>query len=835
MEKAFNQEELDLLEKSAITQNKFPKEQFIKEMKNYFILKNKKIDEQTINKFATIITEKLERKSFYNQINHVIKKVSVIYEKDSKATSQLIVYFISKIKSSLINYYNTNDKTKYIVRKNNFGQQKEIFKQIKPFLKSIKSSNIEIFNQDLYAFMERSPKIEIISTRLKISEILSKLQSNNPEIVVTLKDKKIVLTKIYSFKKQYLDISIISDYTIEESKINVAFDPQQAISKIEKNYKNSLQHLNLDLYNSYEKLIIDLQSDGVDLSNESLIIDSELYAFKHEEDKVDYLLNLKIKDLTNIKDKYLIERSIVKKQFKDMYPLARAKKRKIKLFVGETNSGKTYSSFRCILGKNSGLFLAPLRLLALEGQENIEELGYPCNLLTGEEQDIKPEAQFCSSTIEMLNIEKEYDIVIIDEIQMIFDKERGWAWTQALVGANALEIVLTGSKEAIDAVKFITDYTGDELEIIELQKKTKLERLKQKIRSVKDIPDHTAVVCFSKKRILDLKNKYESETGKKASVIFGALAPETRREEARRFRENETMVVFATDAIGMGLNLPIKHVLFDSLEKSNGNPNEKEQITSALAKQIAGRAGRYKFYDIGYYGMFGLQEIDELEELLSAPYEEHEHKFFYKVPFTVFEELSMILDTFDCYQIMSKFIQNYDLIEDNFVKTDYTKLLEKAKIIEYFSNNIKVRENQVVHKMGLYEKYQLIFSPIDVDHDETKFLFESIVRKILRKTDFDFNKELMSSLTKIVTIEDLNEIENNLKALDAYNWLNFNFKDIFKIDINEIKKEKAILNDLVQFFLKEDGKLQKKCKICNIYLDLGDKSCCQRCLKKKRR
>ncbi len=835
MEKTFNQEELDLLEKSATNQTKFPKEQFIKEMKNYFSQKNKKVDENNINKFTSAIIDKLERKSFFNQINYVTKRINFIYREDNKATSELIKYFITKIKSSLMNYYNVSDKTKNLIKKNKYGQRKEIFIQIKPFLKSIKMSKIERLNLDFYSFLERSPKMEIISTRLKISEIISKINSLNPDVTVSLKDKKIVMTRLYKVEKQYLDVTIISDYIIEESKINVSFDPQQALNKIEKNYKNSLENLNLDLYKEYENLIMDLQSDNVDLSREDLMIENELYAFKHEEDKIDYLLNVKIKDLKNIQDRYLIERSIVKKHFKDMYPLARQKKRKIKLFVGVTNSGKTYNSFRCILGKNNGLFLAPLRLLALEGQENIEELGYPCNLLTGEEQDIKPEAQFCSSTIEMLNIEKEYDIVIIDEIQMIFDKERGWAWTQALVGANAHEIVLTGSKECVEAVKFLADYTGDSLEIVELEKKTKLEKIKQKVRLIKDIPDHTAVVCFSKKRILDLKNRYESETGKKASVIFGALAPETRREEARRFRENETLVVFATDAIGMGLNLPIKNVLFDALEKSNGVPNEKEKISSALAKQIAGRAGRFKYYDTGYYGMFGFQEPDELEELLASPYEEHDNKFFYKVPFTVFEELSMILDTFDCYQIMSKFIQNYDLVEDNFIKTDYTKLLEKAKIIEYYSNNIKVREHQIVHKMGLYEKYQLIFSPIDIDHDDTKFLFESIVRKILRRTDFDFNKELMSSMTKIVTIEDLNEIETNLKTLDAYNWLNFNFKHIFKLDINEIKKEKAILNDLVQFFLKEDGKLQKKCRICNIYLDLGDKSCCPRCLKKKKR
>ena len=114
--------------------------------------------------------------------------------------------------------------------------------------------------------------------------------------------------------------------------------------------------------------------------------------------------------------------------------------------------------------------------MALEGQETIEELGYPCNLITGEEQDIKEDAMFISSTIEMLNITEEYDVVVIDECQLIFDEHRGWAWTQAIVGANADEIILTGSEEALSAIKFLTDYTGEDLEIVRLKKKTKLEK-----------------------------------------------------------------------------------------------------------------------------------------------------------------------------------------------------------------------------------------------------------------------------------------------------------------------------------------------------------------------
>ena len=42
--------------------------------------------------------------------------------------------------------------------------------------------------------------------------------------------------------------------------------------------------------------------------------------------------------------------------------------------------------------------------------------------------------------------------------------------------------------------------------------------------------------------------------------MYGNLSPEVRQDEARRFREGETNILVATDAIAMGLNLPIKYI-----------------------------------------------------------------------------------------------------------------------------------------------------------------------------------------------------------------------------------------------------------------------------------
>lgn len=50
------------------------------------------------------------------------------------------------------------------------------------------------------------------------------------------------------------------------------------------------------------------------------------------------------------------------------------------------------------------------------------------------------------------------EVAVIDEIQMIKDVGRGWAWTRALLGIAADEIHLCGEAGAIDLVCFILSY-----------------------------------------------------------------------------------------------------------------------------------------------------------------------------------------------------------------------------------------------------------------------------------------------------------------------------------------------------------------------------------------
>jgi superfamily II DNA/RNA helicase len=100
-------------------------------------------------------------------------------------------------------------------------------------------------------------------------------------------------------------------------------------------------------------------------------------------------------------------------------------------------------------------------------------------------------------------------------------------------------------------------------------------------------------------------------------VIYGALPPEVRRREAERFATGPDHILVATDAIGMGLNLPIRRVLFSTLTKFDGEGDRT--LDESEVHQIAGRAGRYGIHEEGFRRRAGrgrTQRLRTLKELL---------------------------------------------------------------------------------------------------------------------------------------------------------------------------------------------------------------------------
>lgn len=264
---------------------------------------------------------------------------------------------------------------------------------------------------------------------------------------------------------------------------------------------------------------------------------------------------------------------------KDEYMVTRRMKRKIYVHLGDTNTGKTYNAVERLKTAKKGVYLSPLRILALENYEKLNSEGVVCDLMTGEEEIINENATHVSCTIEKVNLKQNYDITVIDEIQMINDSQRGIAWTRALLGLRCNEIHVCGAMNAKELLIKILDDCEDDYEIKEYHRSIPLE-VENKNFSYNDVQEGDAIVVFSKKRVLEIAQDY-SNKNIKTSIIYGDLPPEVRKMQYEQFINKENKVLVTTDAIGMGVNLPIRRVVFMSIRKFDGE--EMRELTSQLS------------------------------------------------------------------------------------------------------------------------------------------------------------------------------------------------------------------------------------------------------------
>lgn len=175
----------------------------------------------------------------------------------------------------------------------------------------------------------------------------------------------------------------------------------------------------------------------------------------------------------------------------------------------------------------TGIYCGPLRLLAHEIFEKMNEKGVACNLLTGEERrEVAPFAPLTSSTVEMASLNKTMDVAVIDEIQMIADPDRGWAWTQALLGLKAKEIHLCGEASAVPLVKKICETLNEEVIVNSYERLTPFVVSSDTLRNnLSSVTKGDCIVAFSRREIFQLKEKIERATGLRCAVAYGGLPP----------------------------------------------------------------------------------------------------------------------------------------------------------------------------------------------------------------------------------------------------------------------------------------------------------------------
>ncbi|MFT4414246.1 helicase-related protein [Fredinandcohnia humi] len=340
----------------------------------------------------------------------------------------------------------------------------------------------------------------------------------------------------------------------------------------------------------FEDLLGEYVSDLIKLIDIPFDYDRHREIFKKDISNREQMIIKEQEELKRLREE---EAKMIEDIFGREYNLLPGRNIEYVLHVGETNTGKTFQAIQRMKEANSGIYLAPLRLLALEIYETLNEEGIPCSLKTGEEEKITEGATHIASTVEMLHEKEFYEVVVIDESQMIADKDRGFSWYKAITKANAKEIHIICSFHAKSMIQQllwdsqvkVNEYIRD----VPLEVEPQLFRLNQARKG-------DALVCFSRRRVLETAAELQ-RAGRSVSMIYGSMPPETRKKQIQRFINGETTVIVATDAIGMGLNLPIRRIVFLENDKFDGT--KRRWLTSQEVKQIAGRAGRRGIYDIG--------------------------------------------------------------------------------------------------------------------------------------------------------------------------------------------------------------------------------------------
>lgn len=434
------------------------------------------------------------------------------------------------------------------------------------FLHEISSEDRLILDlKNKYPLFKINKKLKIISFKYQIL----------PTLFVEFKEK---YEDIKNKKESFADIvSILNEI---ETKI-LFLDSLKLSKKMEK------------LILSYPYLFIDKKNNSITLEKENnKILDFSL------EQKISYEQAISISKIKEIPFSYDENKDILL-----YYPAMNNKKRKFKFILGPTNSGKTYEAMEHLKRAKSGIYLGPLRMLAQEKYEELKEKNIPTSLITGEQKIIDISASHISGTVEIVNPDEKYEVGVIDEIQMLSDPERGKAWLKAVLSLNADTVYLLGSDNSEYLNLIITILKKYNIEY-HIEIKTRLSKLSSMSKSVNDdnLKQGDVIVAFDRNTLFLIAKELQS---KKCSLLFGDLPYETKLTELEKFKNGNTDILITTDAIAMGINLPIKRVLFYKLYKYEG---VNFSIDSELFYQIAGRAGRYK--EDGFYGIYDSPFVD---------------------------------------------------------------------------------------------------------------------------------------------------------------------------------------------------------------------------------
>jgi ATP-dependent RNA helicase SUPV3L1/SUV3 len=459
------------------------------------------------------------------------------------------------------------------------------------------------------------------------------------------------------------------------------------------------------------------------------------------------------------------------------------------IHCGPTNSGKTFNALKALKEKGGGIYLSPLRILAWEVYEKLNSDGYSCSLLTGEEKIIKSDAKITSATIEIVDTSESYDVVIVDEAFMISDRDRGKAWSRAIMEVRAKELHLITNLESLDLFVDLLTKFNRQFTINKYERKTPL-LVEDTVYSLhtKNIQPKTIFVVFS--RIEALYTKFLLQKwGIKTAVLYGNLPPDVKREQMKKFNAGECDVMVSTDVIGMGVNLPCDNIVFLEVEKYDGN--SRRELLNHEVKQIGGRAGRYGFSD---KGVVHTTQSHFIEDIKNAFKDNTKNKIIrYGITEDIYKKINF-----------SSPLEKLNSFKHTLIFDDKNYLLDDMKTMFFLASN------HLLNKLGDDLTWKLITCPVNNMNENFWFL---AVQSIKKNKKISFTKKY--TLKPIRDVDALAKYEALISFIDLYLYfynnktLNQHLSDDKDDKAIILKEHKEIINNNINDFLL-NRKLNKK-------------------------
>lgn len=469
---------------------------------------------------------------------------------------------------------------------------------------------------------------------------------------------------------------------------------------------------------------------------------------------------------------------------------ARSMKRHVIFHSGPTNSGKTYHAIQSFLNANTAIYCGPLRMLAGEIFRKSNSQKVLCDLITGEERlwavSEEEPSNHSACTVELCSTNQQYDVAVIDEIQMLRDYDRGWAWTRALLGVPAKEIHVCGEESALKVIKSLLEKTDDTFEVKKYERLTPLKLLNRSI-DLHDLRRGDCVIAFSQKNIYNLRLMIERVTNKKCGVIYGNLPSNVRFEQARKFNDGDCDILVASDAIGMGLNLNIERIVFSATKKFNGY--EFTDLTPSHMKQIAGRAGRFKSkFQVGYITALEQSLMTDMKYLMEEPTQMIK-KAGVLPSFAQLELLSValpgksLLSLLDIFELLIQLDRNYFMCD-----------VERMKIVAQELGDIP---------LTLHESYLFSIAPMNIM--KSSFV-SSCMKQFAWSVSFDSvvtEKKVRQIIrwpprSQPKTLKQLQHLEYLHETFDLYRWLSYRFPEIFIDAVKVIRLQEKLEKTISQ-------------------------------------